>query len=134
MNVGGVTAVGNTAAAGVTNTGGLGKDDFLKLLAAQLRNQDPLNPMSNTEFIAQMAQFSVLEQMYNLNENFSLLRQELQESMMLQAVSLMGKEVTAVLDDEVLTGTVGKVTATTDGIFLEVGGRQVPLAAVTEIS
>jgi len=112
----------------------LGKDDFLKLLAAQIRNQDPLNPVSNTEFIAQMAQFSALEQMYNLNNSFRLLQQELQGTVMLQAVSLIGKEVTAVVNEQAVTGMVDKVNWTAYGAVLTVGGQQVPLSAVTEIT
>jgi flagellar basal-body rod modification protein FlgD len=58
---------GGTAEA--TTSQSLGKDDFLRLLTTQLRNQDPLNPMENTEFVAQTAQFSSLEQLQNMNKS-----------------------------------------------------------------
>lgn len=50
-----------------TTSNELGKDSFLQILTAQMANQDPLSPTSDTEFIAQMAQFSALEQMQNMN-------------------------------------------------------------------
>lgn len=61
------TAATTTAATGVQTQ--MGKDDFLRLLTVQLQYQDPLNPMDNTQFIAQMAQFSSLEQLQNINES-----------------------------------------------------------------
>ena len=51
----------------------LGKDSFLKLLVAQMQNQDPLNPQSNEEFIAQLSQFTQVEQLMNMNQGFDSL-------------------------------------------------------------
>lgn len=59
----------------------LDKDAFLRLLTTQLANQDPLNPMEDREFIAQLAQFSSLEQMQNLNKGVGNLGDELLESL-----------------------------------------------------
>ena len=72
----------------------LGKDDFLKLLVTQLRYQDPLQPVEDREFIAQLAQFSSLEQMYNLSNTMEeFLSYTLLESQLARASSLVGKEV-----------------------------------------
>lgn len=85
----------------------LGKDDFLKLLIAQLSNQDPTSPMENTEFIAQMAQFSSLEQMTNMNQEFAKMNSMLVSS---QAVGTIGKTVDITLGDTKTTGVVEAVT------------------------
>lgn len=100
----------------------LGKDSFLKILAAQLSNQDPMAPSSDTEFIAQLAQFSSLEQMQSLNSGFSTS----------QAFSLVGKYVTITVPDETGSGAepqtvFGKVDGVMkkDGInYVVVGNKQ----------
>ncbi len=54
-----------------TSNSGLGKDEFLKILMTQVQNQDPLNPVDDKEFISQMATFSSLEQMMNMNKTMT---------------------------------------------------------------
>ncbi|WJY28734.1 flagellar hook assembly protein FlgD [Sporosarcina trichiuri] len=76
-----------------TGQGTLGKDDFMKLLIAQLQNQDPTNPMKDNEFIAQMAQFSSLEQTMNLAKAFEKFAETTNQSQMIQYNSFVGKEI-----------------------------------------
>lgn len=71
----------------------LGKDAFLKLLVAQLQNQDPSNPMDDREFITQMAQFSSLEQMQNMTKVMESLLMSQQQSQLMGYTSFIGKEV-----------------------------------------
>ena len=71
----------------------LGKDDFLKLLMTQLQNQDPSSPMDNTQFIAQMATFSTLEQMVNIGIKNDTLIENNKQNSLLNYSSFVGKDV-----------------------------------------
>lgn len=114
---------------GRTTSQSLGKDDFLKLLIAQLSNQDPTNPVSNTEFIAQMAQFSSLEQMTNLNAEFAKLADVFKSS---EASSLLGKTVSLNVGDVETKGIVEAATREeTPRVF--VNGRYYTLDQINAI-
>lgn len=93
MNINGlgVNNIGNSTSSDQKETNnGLGKDAFMKILIAELQNQDPLKPMDDKDFISQMAQFSALEQLQNLSSNFA----------QLQAMTMVGKKVYAEVDIE----------------------------------
>ena len=85
----------------------LGKDDFLKLLITQLQNQDPTEPMENQEFIAQMAQFSSLEQMTNMSTAFSKMASFINSQ---EATATLGKTVELNVGDTTTTGIVEGAT------------------------
>jgi flagellar basal-body rod modification protein FlgD len=84
----------------------LGKDDFLKILLTQLTHQDPTKPLEDKEFVAQMAQFSTLEQMSNMNGEIAKVLAVLAKS---QAVTLLGKTVEITNAAQAVTGTVEEV-------------------------
>jgi flagellar basal-body rod modification protein FlgD len=83
------TAPAGTVANAIGKT--LGKDDFLKLLVGQLKNQDPMNPTSDTDFIGQMAQFSQLEQTTNMAKASD---KQVVDQRGARAVALLGRSVT----------------------------------------
>ena len=85
----------------------LGKDDFLKLLIAQLQNQDPTSPMEDTQFISQMAQFSSLEQMTNMSTSFSRLASLMNSQ---EAYSTLGKTVELNVGETTTSGVVEAAT------------------------
>ena len=108
------TATGGLASATDSATGkkALGKDAFLQLLVTQLKNQNPLEPQDNGEFVAQLAQFSSLEGITSLNDTVTGLASNYNSSQALQASSLVGRSVIAPGDKAVvdtsksMTGTV----------------------------
>lgn len=125
---------------GEPKSAALGKDAFMKLLVSQLQNQDPINPQSNEDFIAQLAQFSSLEQMNNLNDSFvglAVLQQSnALMSQLTEGSTLIGQEIT--YSDPTSGGLSNGVVESIriqDGIaVLNVGGLDVPLLQVVEIT
>ena len=101
-----VDAFNKTLMDGKVASDGLGKDDFLKLLVTQLQHQDPTAPMDDKEFIAQMAQFSSLEQMTNMSQNFQRLQGVLASS---EAAQVLGKTVLIQDGQNVVTGQVTEI-------------------------
>lgn len=130
--VGGASAASQASAATAATTGSLDKNQFLELLVAQLRNQDPLNPVGSQEFMSQMAAFSTLEQVTNL-----AVTGEQQNSMTAanQAVALVGHKVTYEKADETTAkGTVESVEFGEEGLSLTINGEAGVLpGAVTEV-
>lgn len=120
-----------TGEAGEKNN--LGKESFLKLLVTELKHQDPTKPMEDKEFIAQMAQFSSLEQMSNMNKEIKNL---LGSSRASEAYGILGKEVDT-FDTEKKTrisGIVSSVFYKGEELMLKVGVEEVPMKNVHSVS
>ena len=90
------------AAKPVANNKELGKNEFLKLMIAQLNNQDPLSPQENGDFIAQLAQFSSVEGIENLNTSMGSMATSFRSSQALQASALVGRTVLTEIDSAML--------------------------------
>ena len=105
--------------------------DFLQLLTTEMTNQDPLQPMDNAASMAQMAQFSSLDQMNTLSQNFSLMRADQSKY---TASSYLGMQVT-VLDanQQSVTGQVTAVDTSTDTPQLEINGAYYAISSVTKV-
>jgi flagellar basal-body rod modification protein FlgD len=83
----------------------MGKDDFLKMLIAQLKNQDPLNPLDGTNFAAQLAQFSSLEQLQNMNTSLGTMSSSFASMNNVQVGNLIGNEVSAKGNTTIVEGS-----------------------------
>lgn len=112
----------------------LGKDAYLQLLVTQLSNQDPLSPMDNTAMVAQLAQFSALEQMNNLNESFETLSGNVDQLNFLSAEGMLGRYVEGLdADKKVIKGTVKGVALNGSIVVLDVDGKALPMSGVLVI-
>lgn len=97
------TSIDASAAVGATQTNGMSQADFIKILMTQMTYQDPLKPMDNEQFMAQMAQFTALQQTSDLNAN---LVQLIQNQAALSSVGLLGRSVDIKTASGTTTGTV----------------------------
>jgi flagellar basal-body rod modification protein FlgD len=139
MEIPGISASDPLAGATAANESALGKDAFMKLLVNQLRNQDPMAPAQNEEMLGQLAQFSSLEQMGELNDNIvglAVLQQS--NALMSQLTSssaLIGQEVryTDPESGDPQWGQVASVKIEEGLAVLNIGGKDVPLANVLEV-
>ncbi|MET3396066.1 MULTISPECIES: flagellar hook capping FlgD N-terminal domain-containing protein [unclassified Variovorax] len=112
-------AIDAIGGAGSTNlqASSLGMEDFLKILLTQLTYQDPLKPMDNQQFMAQMAQFTSLEQTQQLNNKIATL---ITNQAALQSVGLIGKTVDITTSNGTATGTVSALSLSGDAPMLTV--------------
>lgn len=119
----------------------LEKDDFLKLLVTELQHQDPTNPMQDREFIAQMAQFSSMEQMLNMNKNLEGFVNKFDFQ---STFGLLGKKVELVTESEtadqetgkerITNGIVESISKQGSQIFVVVNGESFPVSDIKTIS
>lgn len=140
MTITGISSNDPRSLSGSQSGDAMGKDAFMSLLATQLKNQDPLAPTDNSQMIAQLAQFSSLEQMENLNSNLIGLAVLQQGNALLQQLTsssaLIGKDVEYVdpsNPDLKLWGHVESVKIEEGVATLQIDGKSVPLANVVQI-
>ena len=128
------TAIWSTKPSKSTKSGGddLGKDDFMKLMLAQLQHQDPLKPMDDQAFIAQTAQFNALDEMTKLNKTLSAV---LDSQQLASASGMIGKTVSATdKDGKAVKGLVTAASVSGGVAMLHIGAAKVELDRVTAVA
>ncbi|OGV68983.1 MAG: hypothetical protein A3K19_31030 [Lentisphaerae bacterium RIFOXYB12_FULL_65_16] len=132
MQISATPTTGQTTATTKSTVDTLGADDFLKLVVAQLQNQDPMNPMGNEEFVLQMAQLTTLEQSRSMANAVSSMAGAARLG---SAASLIDRNVQYEdpVTGQVLTGVVTQVQADADKVEVIIDGQAVPLANLVQI-
>ncbi len=128
LGASGATTQGSSAA----SIGGLTQNNFLQLLVAQMQNQDPLNPMSSNQFLQEMASFTEvidLGQLQQLTQN--LVNNEVAS----QGLQLLGRTVTAIdpSSGQSVSGTVSQLTMQNGQPMLTIGTAQLPVSSVVTV-
>ncbi|MDK2927478.1 MAG: flagellar basal-body rod modification protein FlgD [Bacillota bacterium] len=137
MNVAATTAAAEAASSQPQSTPDLGREDFLQLLVTQLRLQDPLEPVKEKDFIAQLAQFGTLEGVNNLSDEIKklsdLFQTQLLQNAGREAVGLIGRRVTVTTENGSVTDVVTGVRWVDGWPQVVVGGEGYDLAQVEEV-
>ncbi len=145
MVIDGVTSTSSTSSAtqstapSQSGMDGLGEDAFMKLLLAQLQNQDPLKPMEDKDFIAQLAQFNSLNQMTSIKETlesmFSLMSDNMLNGQTLsEGSALIGKNVTGLNEyGNLISGMVSGLHILGEQVVLDLEGQTLPLDMVESV-
>lgn len=123
MTIGSTLPASSPTATDATSKTAVDYQSFLRLLVAEMKNQDPTNPMDSTQYVAQLAAFSQVEQSVQINTKLDRL---LQAETLSQAGSLIGRTVTSA--DGTLSGTVAEVRVMSDGIIAVIeGGKEIAM-------
>ena len=126
--VSGTSTSGQQSQTGVT---GLNQNDFLQLLVAQMQNQDPTNPVSSDQFLQEMASFT---EVVDLTQLQTLTQSLLTNEVATQGLQLLGKQVTAqTTSGTQITGTVTELTMVGGQPMLTVNGTQLPVSQVVSV-
>lgn len=139
-NVAGTSSSGSTNNTNSTSSSSttLDKNAFLQLMIAQMKNQDPLSPMDNSQMVAQLATFSTLEQLTNMASDIAELKESLvtqnSQSLLTQGAALIGKDVTYYgSDGKETSGTVTSVKWSDGSLSLMVGETELAMEDVLEL-
>jgi len=114
------------------------KDDFLKLFITQLKNQDPLSPVDDSQFLAQLAQFSSLEQMSNVAESVEALNKNMtaltSQSLLVQGAAMIGKEAIGIGEDGLeVSGIISSVKLNGAALQVVIGDKLIDMENIVEI-
>lgn len=132
MSVGSIGgSSGGTGQGNGASVGGLNQNDFLQLLVAQMQNQDPTNPVSSDQFLQEMASFT---EVVDLSQLQTLTQSLLNNEVATQGLGLLGKQVTAQTGSGgQITGTVTELTMVQGQPMLTVNGTQIPVSQVVSV-